>query len=284
MLHYEFDFMSEYIHGDRWMGIADASINLGYFGTTNLHRQTFGLENINKRACVIYCKIDFLDEIFRIIQKSKFNHILITGNGDYPITQEKYNRKPENITFWFGENVIKELPNVIPIPLGLDRQAFPDVNKQNTRVIDNQLLHEKHSVNKLYVNFNVNTNVSNRQPILNMFSNNEFTNVKSGLTYETYISDVYNHNFILSPEGNGIDCVRTWTAVYLKSIAIVQRNYINESFIKLGLPLVICDDFSKINTNYLTDLHNQLINKQFSYEAATVTYWKNRIEKCKQYL
>jgi hypothetical protein len=116
MLHYKFDFASEYIHGDRWMSISDASINLGYFGTTNLHRQTFGLENIDKRACIVYCKIDFLDEIFRIIKKSKFNHILITSNSDYPITPEKYNIKPENIKYWFSWNVAEELPNVIPIP------------------------------------------------------------------------------------------------------------------------------------------------------------------------
>ena len=50
--------------------------------------------------------------------------------------------------------------------------------------------------------------------------------------------------FCLSPHGNGIDCYRTWQALYLRTVPIVTRSALTEQHPEL--PLIVLDDWSEL--------------------------------------
>ena len=90
--------------------------------------------------------------------------------------------------------------------------------------------------------------------------------------------------FIASPEGNGIDCHRTWEAIYLGLIPIVNDNYLNRFFASLGLPIICTNDwneFAQKTEAELTDLYQTTMAKT-NTEAAYYDYWEKLISWIKE--
>ena len=90
--------------------------------------------------------------------------------------------------------------------------------------------------------------------------------------------------FIASPEGNGLDCHRTWEAIYLGLIPIVNDNYMNRFFASLGLPIICTNDWNDFATktgDELADIYNR-ITTETDTEAAYYDYWEKLIFKYKQ--
>ena len=64
--------------------------------------------------------------------------------------------------------------------------------------------------------------------------------------YKSYLQELKKHKFCLSPEGNGIDCYRTWEALYMKTIPICKRSVMVEEFAKT-FPIYIVDDWKEFD-------------------------------------
>ena len=64
-------------------------------------------------------------------------------------------------------------------------------------------------------------------------------------THETYLTDIAQSYFTVSPVGNGEDCHKTWEVLYMRSIPIVTRWFGVEKFKSLGIPMIILDDWSE---------------------------------------
>jgi hypothetical protein len=87
--------------------------------------------------------------------------------------------------------------------------------------------------------------------------------------------------FVASPPGNGLDCHRTWEAMYLGVVPLVENNYMNRYFASLGLPLVCVSDWKEVGNwteSYLIELYNGITDKCHK-ETMFFPYWKHRIEE-----
>jgi hypothetical protein len=94
------------------------------------------------------------------------------------------------------------------------------------------------------------------------------------LPFKEYLEELSKSYFVISPNGNGIDCHKTWEALYLRSIPIVTKS-INIDFYR-DYPIIVIDDWSKFNPNdFNVDLYNKtwgdfniknLNIKHFTYE------------------
>jgi len=85
------------------------------------------------------------------------------------------------------------------------------------------------------------------------------------------------HRFTISPEGNGIDCYRTWEALYLRSIPIVQRSPEMEHF--SDLPILFTDDYGELTPDYLEDQYARMLETDYRIEKLFFSYWKRRLEE-----
>lgn len=91
-----------------------------------------------------------------------------------------------------------------------------------------------------------------------------------------YYHRVAQHRFTISPEGNGVDCWRTWEALYLKSVPIVQRSPEMEHF--RDLPMLFTDDYSELTPDYLEEQYARMLETDYAIEKLYMSYWRRKIE------
>jgi hypothetical protein len=76
-----------------------------------------------------------------------------------------------------------------------------------------------------------------------------------------YYSEIADHRFVLSPEGNGIDCYRTWEALYLGAVPIVKTSAAMSTF--ADLPILFTEDYSEITEEYLEHRWEEMGRRSF---------------------
>ena len=82
--------------------------------------------------------------------------------------------------------------------------------------------------------------------------------------FEDYLKELKSSYFVVSPNGNGVDCHKTWEALYLNVIPILTSsiNVLNQMD-NYNYPFIIIDDWNDFNydTFSLEKYHNIDIDK-----------------------
>lgn len=240
-----------------------------------LHKLRFGRANIAVYQTHM-CK-NFLDYVRRSPEEK---HVLITHNSDGRI-QANYQREdsidptpfPDNL-LWFAQNVNYQHTNLVPIPIGLENsQWFPELKK-----IEQMEAMQTNKKKLLYINHNHSTHPA-RRALLDRFRDTEWATVvwgHNGFEYGDYLRGLAEHKFVLSPEGNGLDCHRTWEALYLDCVPIMLNSGMNSIYHDLAL---LVDDWSEVTFDKLQQ--KVKINK----DKLDFEYWYNLIiSKTKEFL
>jgi hypothetical protein len=81
--------------------------------------------------------------------------------------------------------------------------------------------------------------------------------------------------FVVSPEGAGTDCHRSWEAIALGCVPIIKRNSISVLFKELSA--LIVDDWVEVNKTRLNEFASNLGNKKFNFNHLFAGHWKSRI-------
>ena len=102
------------------------------------------------------------------------------------------------------------------------------------------------------------------------------------------IDDLFNiytrnrqYSFWLSPRGSGLDCHRTWEALYLDIIPIVWNNSLNILYEEL--PVVVINNHLELNEQFLRTKLKEISMKKLSkekiykYEKLRNAYWRRLI-------
>ena len=92
---------------------------------------------------------------------------------------------------------------------------------------------------------------------------------------QTYINQS-KYSFVISPLGHGMDCHRTWEALILGCIVIVQTSPLDSIY--KDLPVLIINDWSDITQDLLQNTIKKFENKTFLYDKLTLNYWINKIK------
>jgi hypothetical protein len=80
--------------------------------------------------------------------------------------------------------------------------------------------------------------------------------------------------FVVSPEGIGMDCHRTWEALILGCIPIVKRNAVAGLF--ADLPVLIVDDWGDVNLESMRAYAALLPEKKFNFSSLFREHWLKR--------
>lgn len=239
--------------------------------------------NLSDNIGIFYCDTHEVNHFFDNT-KIDGEFILITHNSDGKIkfggTQfpdGDINKIPENLIKWYAQNVFDQHEKIESIPIGLENsQWFIEIGKANK--IKNKVMENKNHRNLLYINHNIDTNVNERLNPYKLFTGKSFSTCvtgRNGLNFDQYLDDVYNHKFVICPEGNGIDTHRTWECLYLNSIPIEKRNANNSGF--SDLPICFVDDWEEINEEFLNSEYDRIINNKYDLSKLDFNYWKNKI-------
>lgn len=241
---------------------------------------------------ILFCKIDFILSEYEKISKLNNDVILLVLNGDYPFTENLFRIRPKNIKHIFATNSLIYNQFVTPIPIGVENDIEP---KRQGHGIINEGIFEKlpflkgeiiinpeFKINKLYANFNINTNFRYRSYIKNICINSDNIHFEYGLTYEEYVKKIKEHLAVISPTGNGLECIRTYETLYLDSIPICvgdfnQYRAIYERIYKY-LPIVFIDNPHDLTNMILIEKEIKKVEKN-SKEILNYDYWVGEILK-----
>ncbi len=202
----------------------------------------------------IFVKIDYAHSFFQREQNKPY--ILFTHNGDLPVGDDylKYMDDPYLIT-WYGQNINTIHSKLKSIPIGIANEQWEHGNECIILDVINSSFEKDRLI---YMNFDINTNKLEREYCVDELSKKNI-HMSEKLPFKDYLTELAKSYFVISPNGNGIDCHKTWEALYLKTIPIVTKS-INIDYYK-NYPILIIEDWRDFNINNITiDMYNTLWN------------------------
>lgn len=244
----------DFITGNKFKKISNYSFDEYGFNVVNPPK--------NNETIKYFVKIDFVHKFFELEHKKPF--ILITHNGDIPVneTHLSYLNNP-NLISWYGQNVNILHPKLKSIPIGIANEQWPHGNESLfLNMINCNIQKEK----LVYVNFDINTNINERTYCIKQIQKNGLS-MEIKLPFEGYLKELAKSYFVVSPNGNGIDCHKTWEALYLKTIPIVTES-ININHYQ-NLPIIILKSWSDFDKELFTPEYYKKIWSDFDPSMLT---------------
>ncbi|HSW85942.1 MAG TPA: hypothetical protein VLG49_00420 [Rhabdochlamydiaceae bacterium] len=260
-----------YISGDTFRSYADF-----IFDETNI---PFFPERV-RPGNTIFVKTDYLKYFFRRMRPLiNCPYILITHNSDLP-APGNYTQllEDKNLIAWFGQNVEHySHPKLHPIPIGIANKYW---GHGNTDLLDIARSHanQLYRSNLLFLNFSVGTHPE-RTNVYHQFINQPFCLYKTNQNYREYLDSTASCKFVLSPRGNGIDCHRTWEALYLGAIPVVKTSFLDPLY--ENLPVVIVKDWAEVTEEFLNKKYAEMQNLTYQTEKIYADYWFKLIDSYK---
>lgn len=244
-----------------------------------LKTKNFLVENINE-GDKVFVELTALKKWFSDFHpKVSSKYILISHNGDEAIDGELVDTIDDKIIKWYSQNVNYIHPKLVPIPIGLENLFY-----YNNGIPNNFIKYKNNvpTLNKILYGFNIQTNPPERQAAYDSLVNNLLADKISEKWPgpKKYLQIMSQYKFIASPPGNGIDCHRTWEAMYLNVVPIVKRSVLTEYFFNLGLPMWLINDWTELMSFNQDELRAKYVKimSNFNRNSLSFDYWKKVID------
>lgn len=219
-----------------------------------------------------------------VLSKISIPFVLITHQGDVNIKTDFHKSilANKNLLHWFAQNCELTGKKITPLPIGLEDRwrhnagAVADFKKSKYK--------NNPKESKILFGFSICTNPESRTPcFLALSKNPNAQQIYRAPSAHLYRRKLSMYKFVASPAGNGLDCHRTWEAIYLGVVPIVENNTMNKSFKKLGLPMILID---KEKWSELSKWTQETMEKKFAAEwekadlsSMWIDFWQKEFDK-----
>jgi hypothetical protein len=146
---------------------------------------------------------------------------------------------------------------------------------------------------ELMINFRVDKRPNRLLPLQQIehnfanYSNINTTNSFSGAPLqglEEYFEEMLQSKFILSPGGAGFDCFRTWEALFMGVIPIIETAGRGpDGWLRTfnDLPVLVLESFGNLTPQVLEEKYHQVLQHwdQFNWEKMTFHWWVHWVYK-----
>ena len=177
--------------------------------------------------------------------RNPFRLVLHNSDDEFGEKQLKYLDIP-NCKKIYTQNMNVKHPQVEPLPIGIANSFWEWGDSKVVEEVINEGFSDTNPL-FIYANFTKGDGVryERRKDCYDILSENGII-MQESTDYKSYLQELKKHKFCLSPEGNGIDCYRTWEALYMKTIPICKRSVMVEEFAKI-FPIYIVDDWKEFD-------------------------------------
>lgn len=268
----------DWIQGDKFETIADVIFapKVNRDDDYSCLKNTLTLDRVLlKDPCVVYTHTMYVKQLFDVIKDFNHRFVVVTHNSDDPADFEP----PDNVIKWFSTNVNIMHDRVESIPIGIQNDRWLKVVDKKQIMLD-KLKEPRVYKNLVYMNHNTRTNPANRVLPYAILSPKSWVTTHNGTDFNTYIDSIYNHKFVVCPEGHGIDSHRIWECLYIGTIPIVENNVSAELLYSYFPCEILFKDWGGLTEDLLNNEFNAInkIKSYFSIEKMlTFEYWKNKI-------
>lgn len=230
---------------------------------------------------LIFVKTDKIAQFFKEKHPFILNHyILVSHNSDHPAPGPglQFLDDPKLVA-WFAQNIEYRHPKLHPIPIGIANKMWPHGNISMLETCLKQIK-VLPKTTWMYMNFNIQTCAGERKKAFEYFRNNPYCTISSGKSWAQYLLDVGKARFIISPRGNGLDCHRTWEALYMGAIPIVKESPMDELFTEL--PVLIVKEWNDVSFMTLNSIYEKYKSQSFQLQKLYAPYWQTLLQTYKE--
>lgn len=267
--------------------------------------EPFAVDTVERISCLRPAPIIFSARLENIMDAAFLDRfpgsvIVITTQTDGDPTQFVQLLDHKNLFRWFAANWSGKLhPKLEQIPLGLCYPIQPPIVKFNsystvtdmTSFLGSQSLSAAGVVSTklLALNWGGNTH-PHRNEIWQHFCNAKrvpwATCILNNVTSDAHKPNLYaqltQYRFLLSPRGNGVDTYRTYEAIHLGVVPIVQHSGLDALYSEL--PVLLVDNFIAINESYLEQQWKNRFSDRSKFNMSSLfrPYWVERLKEVRR--
>jgi hypothetical protein len=249
----------------------------------------------NRSQSIYVCTDALLNFSENYLSKIKDQYVLVSGDSDLSVGERLISDPrvqrilhDKNLLVWYAQNLDVDHPKLEQIPIGIDYHTMWDLpgwwglKKQSAFSQEHSLISILQSSPKFesralmaYCNFQFALDRGDRKECMHRLDRRscffEPTRIPRKSTWQRQSQFM----FVVSPEGVGIDCHRTWEALLLGCIPIVKRT----KFTKLinNLPALIIDDWSEISVGRLLESATTAASRQYDFNPLLLSFWDSKI-------
>ena len=244
--------------------------------------------------------------------------VLVTGDSDYgPVGAFRYLLDDARIAHWFAQNcdVVFRHPKLTRIPIGIDNPRYTKLEKRigffiemmlgkspldpsvSRNDVGDQALLQKiaaaargdartrplralctfHMNQKLVPNFEA---VPERKEAYEILKDNPCCHFVPSRLLQSECWRIHaDFAFEVSPRGKGLDCFRTWEALFLGTLPIVKTSTLDPLYVDEDFPVAVVESYREITPDNLTRWRDSLAEKLAPRMIRQLTndYWLDRI-------
>ena len=274
------------IHGDRFLPVADilyAGRRAPPLKDDELLRR---LDRYGDDLVVVYTDTTYANRLNRVLPRTRGAQIvLVTHNGDACVGTSNlrafdadYALRADCVAHWFAQNIAVRDPRLSVLPVGLERPGCgPGLPKEPLLAFRRNYPNGRRHL--LYLNHAIVTNAAVREKPYRLFEKARYALVRhgmNGMDYAAYLRDLSNSAYCISPPGNGLDCHRTWEAMYVGCVPIVLRSVMSEA-LYANLPVLLVDDYDEVNEVVLREGLSRFPEAAFTRAALFFEFYREAI-------
>ena len=213
----------------------------------------------------------------QVLSSTTLPPVLIMNNGDFLPSAELLRDMESRCHLIYAINLSVETEKLRAIPLGLENLY----RNRNGRLKDFHQVFEwpipMDRPRMIFSAFSVENNNSVRGEVIRDLKNSRFDQVSGRISPQKFRAQVLGSKFVLSPPGRGIDCHRTWEAIYLGAVPVILDGYLAPSLVE-ALPIHSVSsyaDFLSLEDIDLEEIFTQA--KHRAHAAAYMPFWVHNL-------
>jgi len=235
---------------------------------------------------------NFAENFYHCIEEA---FVLVSGDGDTAVDTAMLKEpniaamlESDLLLSWYAQNLTVDHPKLNHLPIGLDYHTMWErpgawgisaisAIAQETTLLN--MLARAPAFSERYMNAYCNwrpvAGWGDREACYSQIDRSvclfESGSISRASTWQRQSEFMY----VVSPEGIGIDCHRTWEAILLGCVPIVKRNAITQLF--ENLPVLLIDDWSEVTPETMRTYGSSLAATKFDFSILFREEWLQRI-------
>ncbi|KAA6186744.1 hypothetical protein F2Q65_05085 [Thiohalocapsa marina] len=226
----------------------------------------------------------FAQEVMPFISRP---FILITSDGDSTVPDEIPDETLHSILSsphllaWHTQNLRTPNPHrgLNGVPIGLDLHTNRGAGNGHHLLRELETIRNSHQDRYLhpmiFADACLNRSSPSRHQLCPVLADSPHIHIPPNrLNQKDLWREYKKHKFVLSLQGNGLDCHRTWEALYLGAFVLCQRNGLSHLY--EGLPVYEFDDIQEIlDPALIRDLESAFSTRKINLEARFLDFSKS---------
>ena len=255
------------------------------------------LSNLPKGASIYVCSDALINFAQFFLDHISQPFVLVSGDSDITIDENllsniyiKNMLESDKLICWFAQNLSSRHPKLFQSPIGIDYHTHWSNyqewggNKSSALaqeaslleiVSDSKFIKDRKFIS--YSNWHFFRERGDRQDCYNEIDKNatffEPKRVSRLVSWRRQAECM----FVLSPQGVGMDCHRTWESILLGNIVIAKHSELDNLY--KNLPIILVDSWSDVNKDLLRKSLSEMIHQKFDFSSLFLQHWAAKINQ-----